>query len=364
MRWHVDDDDYFMLEIDKDRAQQQLAAFAIHLSMGNNVYYKRLKASTIQSYINDVARIPAVYRGLDLRKDNPLDSLMGKDLKAVIDELKRYDDIPNQREPFTPAMLLYLIAQAKDTSPDSLETTMANWATGGLFAGLRCGEYAQTETHRKNPAHPALNFKDETRAFCINDVRVQDTRGRHYRGARILEIDVTSIRSLWIKFRTQKNGKNGVERLFRSRAGSTTKANIVHAFYNIIERFVRLCGPDDTTTPLSVYKSAGGDVCLLTSDEITAHLRAAACAVEKLKPGKDDEDIKRWSSHSLRVGACVFLHANGFSALDIKWILRWESDAYLTYLRNFAGLSDRQTEAFSKLDDPTANVAMPLIAGF
>ena len=364
MKWHVEDDDYFMLHIHKDRAQQQLAAFAIHLSMGNNVYCKRIKAGAIQGYINDVARIAAVYRGVDLRKDSPLDAVMGTDLRAVITELKRYDDIPTQREAFTPEMLKYMLTLVPKEPTDSLVAAIVDWCTAGLFAGLRCSEYAQTETHRKHPDNPAQNFRSQTKAFCLNDIRVQDARGRHYKGSRILEVDITSMRSMWIKFRTQKNGKHGAERLFRSKAGSVTKANCVHAFYNIVKRFVRLRGPDDYTTPLSVYRSASGQTRLITADEISAHMRAAACAVYKLKPGRDDSDINRWSSHSLRVGACVFLHSHGFSALDIKWILRWDSDAYLTYLRNFSGLADRQTEAFRALDDPTANVAVPTIAGF
>jgi hypothetical protein len=46
------------------------------------------------------------------------------------------------------------------------------------------------------------------------------------------------------------------------------------------------------------------------------------------------DDLGRFTSHSIHVGACVALHAADISSLDIKHALRWKSDSFLTYLRN------------------------------
>jgi len=46
------------------------------------------------------------------------------------------------------------------------------------------------------------------------------------------------------------------------------------------------------------------------------------------------EDLARFSSHSLRIGACVALHSTGISAMNIKDALRWRSDSFMMYLRD------------------------------
>jgi hypothetical protein len=56
-------------------------------------------------------------------------------------------------------------------------------------------------------------------------------------------------------------------------------------------------------------------------------------------PMKDRAALQLWSTHSLRVGACVILHTMGFSQSQIKWILRWQSNAFMVYLRNTAVLA-------------------------
>lgn len=364
MNWHSADDDYFMIEIPVERAQVQLAMFAIHLSMGNNIYCRRIKLDTIKEYIYAVARLTAVYRKTDIRKDNVLDQNMGKSLDSVYKELKRWEDVPNRREAFTPQMLLTSIQLAMTAGLDSLVKALVDWFVVGIFAGLRCGEYAQTSTQAIDPDKPTLNERGDTRAFTLNDIRVRTKDGRTLRGSEILDRPYAETESLWLKFRTQKNGKHGAERLFRPSPDSNNGICIVKAMRRIIDRFIRLRGADDFTTPLSVYKSSSDEILLITSTEITQQIREVAVATYQLDWIKDKDEIQRWSAHSLRVGACVFLHAAGFSALDIKWILRWESDAYMVYLRNFIGLSDRQSQAFAALDPSDSTVAMPALSKF
>ena len=77
-------------------------------------------------------------------------------------------------------------------------------------------------------------------------------------------------------------------------------------------------------------------------------MRAVASKTFHLHPTNDRDALRLWSSHSLRVGACVLLHAMGFPPQDIKWLLRWMSDAFMAYLRNTAVLSQRQNQALDK----------------
>jgi hypothetical protein len=52
----------------------------------------------------------------------------------------------------------------------------------------------------------------------------------------------------------------------------------------------------------------------------------------------------------VRVGACVILHAMGFTDVQIMWLLCWNSNAFMTYLHNVAVLSNRQSLAFSDVE--------------
>jgi hypothetical protein len=119
----------------------------------------------------------------------------------------------------------------------------------------------------------------------------------------------------------------------------------VAAMVRIVQRFLRLVGRR-TGIPLAVYKR-GPEVLYLTEGVIAKTMKSLACAVYNLDPTKDDV---RFSSHSLRVGACVILHANAFTASQIKFILRWKSDAFMEYLRNTAVLSHQQNRAIDLMD--------------
>ena len=57
------------------------------------------------------------------------------------------------------------------------------------------------------------------------------------------------------------------------------------------------------------------------------------------KTGKDE--VKKWTSHSLRVGACVLMHLANATALDIQFRLRWKSDCFKICLRDLQGIAIR-----------------------
>jgi hypothetical protein len=103
-------------------------------------------------------------------------------------------------------------------------------------------------------------------------------------------------------------------------------------------------------TPLAVYW-ASTCVKLITADDIELFIRRLASETYHLHPSRDASDLRRWSSHSLRVGACVALHAMGFSPLDIQWVLRWRSTAFMVYLRNVAILAVRQYQALDRASE-------------
>ena len=104
-----------------------------------------------------------------------------------------------------------------------------------------------------------------------------------------------------------------------------------------------------TVTPLACYwDDHTHRVCAIVASDISEFMRAIASELYDLHPVKEAALLRKWSSHSLRIGACNILHAMGFSPLDIQWLLRWKSNAFMAYLRNLSGLATRQHVALDK----------------
>ena len=87
---------------------------------------------------------------------------------------------------------------------------------------------------------------------------------------------------------------------------------------------------------------------LITDHEIETLMRSLACEVYKFHPVKDKETLSKWFAHSLRVGACVLLHAMGFTAEQLKFILRWCSNAFMVYLRSNIILANKHVRALNQ----------------
>ena len=105
----------------------------------------------------------------------------------------------------------------------------------------------------------------------------------------------------------------------------------VSAWLRIVARWSAL--KLDPQHPLAVFTDSGlasGKPEFIRPTHINAALRDAARHVYNIA---DKESLARFSSHSIRVGACVALHAAGISQMDIKFALRWKSDTKRKILR-------------------------------
>jgi hypothetical protein len=106
----------------------------------------------------------------------------------------------------------------------------------------------------------------------------------------------------------------------------------VSALLHITQRWVDLKLPP--VHPLAIYTANGksnGRVQLICELNINAVLQSAAKTVYNITI---QEELSRFTSHSIRVGACITLHMAAIDPLDIKHALRWKSDSFLTYLQN------------------------------
>ena len=84
----------------------------------------------------------------------------------------------------------------------------------------------------------------------------------------------------------------------------------------------------------------------ITNTLIRNDLRHAAQKVHKVT---DPKYLAKYSSRSVRIGACITLHMKGTLPEEIKQRLRWRSDTFRDYVRNIPYLADDQIKTLNQL---------------
>ena len=257
--------------------------------------------------------------------------------------------VVDKREPLTLEMMDTLYHLIDPDDPDSLYSCCYNWFICGLYGGFRLSEWAQP-THTELD-RPQIDPAGEPIAFCLSDVefRLEGNRLISLRQALLLPTD--RLRRCRLRFSHQKNGRHGEVRSFSSN-DAKPRICFIRNFLTIVRRFVRLVGWR-FDVPLAIFCPAGGSPQPITASFITQVLQETAAITYDLSPTNPthQKHLRQWSSHSLRVGACVILHSQGFSTTQIKFLLRWRSDSFMEYLRNLNVLSQQQNAAISLVDD-------------
>ena len=337
----------FLMDQPRERCYTQLSLYCLHLASGHTLFCKSIKAKTVEKYLIDAADMIAPLCGFDPRRTESSTSKNAPPLQAIITEIKRWESVSDKRrEPFTPAMLTHLghlaTLERSKHKDDELLAVLFDFFLCGLYAGFRQSEWSQDTKH--HPDTPDLNKFGQTAAFTINDITFFAPGDRRVSLAQALSIPEIVLSATDTCWRTQKNNQNGEKKRF---ASNTTNPRFCYtsAFRRICQRFIRLRGNADKSTPLSVYRTATtGELRLVTANDVGQCMRYLAQAVYDIHCPKE---LQLFSAHSLRVGACVILHAQGFNEIQIQFILRWRSLAFMAYLRNLTALSQQQNKAFN-----------------
>ena len=343
-------DDWTLATQSQERANYQFALYATHLATGSSIYSRSIKAATITSYLADVAKFIGRFRDIDPRYVSSTDTKLAPVISKVLAEQRRWESVPNRREPFTLAMYAHIAAVAA-TSPDScsLENAMANWTLCNPYAGCRGIEWAQSSTTSAPLYAYHRNRFDHAYAFTLADVRCTTAAEAHITTVLQAVATPTVVGNIHLRFEEQKNGNNGEWKLFVRNTDNPALC-FVTSFLNILARFFALIGPERTEFPLSIYRTVNGSnatVLNITTADVERSLRAAASTLFNLHPIVNKRELQLWSAHSLRVGACATLYSNGFTEMEIKFLLRWKSNAFMTYLRNLAVTSRRHNAAMN-----------------
>lgn len=317
--------------------------YVVYLAMGHTLQCKTIKSGTISLYVRRAADRVMERRqryALSHPKSNMVwfhptlphgSTVMAPEILSCIGEVKRWETMKDRREPLTTDMIYYQKLQCSSATPHSVDQVLFDWLVTGIYAGFRLAEWAQDDNVRtREQVKPTID--GDPTAFIIGDLEFFGENRRRMSRSDCLARPYL-VQQVDVRWRYQKNGKRNEKKTFvRISHGSEAVLCSVSAWVRIVQRWSVL-GLDDKH-PLAVFTTSGlstGPIEFIRPRHINAALRSAATAVYNVT---DPKELAKFSSHSIRVGACVALHAAGVSKLNIKFALRWKSDSFYTYLRN------------------------------
>lgn len=303
-----------------------MALYAMHLAQGYGIQCRTLKSGTIQRYLLAAATISENHKLPDPRLNNR--GITSSYIHKVLNELKRWEDMPNRREPVTVAMLRKMHALCDTMHDDSLESALYDWNVLGIYYGFRLGEWAQNVSTKPMP----LRSTDGSPiAFTFNDITFYGPNRTRLNQTWETTLDPTAVAEVQLRWTVQKNLNNG-ETISQAK-NTNIRLCAVLAALRVRARAQRVNANEHAV--MAVFSNRNKTT-HITNKHITSHLQAMATAAHGVT---SKEELKRWTPHSIRVGACVSLSEGGKDGHFIKLRLRWKSDTYLLYLRNTSHLA-------------------------
>ena len=145
-----------------------MACYTVHLVGGHILLCKTITSGTIKRYLSAAAELSRLANMLNLCLD-----IMGnrsRYINDILKELKRWECVPNRREPVTKEMVEYIISKGKSMSnddPDNIYSAMVDWLVLQEQIGRRRNEWAQDRTYLKKHKDIQRNFDGSPAAFIM-----------------------------------------------------------------------------------------------------------------------------------------------------------------------------------------------------
>ena len=319
-----------------------LACYTASLSNSETLLCKSIRTSTIKKYLEAITEL-----FVKANFQDPQKNLYGEKspyVEAILKEHLRWETVPNRREPLTYKMVdcayndvLTTMVERTDYVPDNICESLTDWLILGMQAGMRLSEWCQDKSLYLKNKQIALNIDGSSKAFILKDFYFADENNRRRNNS--VAVHIATAETLTITWRFQKNNDNG-QKLTFSKNDEIHNRCPVRAALRIRARALRYNIPVDA--PLAIYREPSGKICLIDNTHVEHFLQSLATVVYNIS---DKNELKKFTSHSIRVGACVVLHENNCSGAFIKLRLRWRSDAFLVYLRNTTKLAQLHNDA-------------------
>jgi len=148
-----------------------MSCYTAYLASGATLLCKTIKVDTINRDLSATAEL-----SIPAQMVNPCLDLMEKTsvyIRNILYEARRWESMPDRREPVTKQMTEYIIDKEKrlnKTNPDNIYTAMGNWLVQGEQAGFRRNELAQDRTYLKKYKNYQRSIDGSATAFILNDL--------------------------------------------------------------------------------------------------------------------------------------------------------------------------------------------------
>jgi hypothetical protein len=265
-------------------------------------------------------------------------------------EVRRWQGIKNRQEAVTKTMVNLLRQWVKDHEWDSHDKALLDWLIVGLYTGYRAIEWLQEKSCTQESDFWIAEDVSGRRDNLIYAVTATDVRYVTRANQQIadpLEIAVSDIAATKVRWRFQKNGEHGEEVTFAS-CHEDPDFCFTRAMLRILRRHKTFQVP--AHWPLAVYKRNRNSrrPNWFTVSGVDRKLKQLGQAA--YGSSEPDAPKMKFTCHSLRIGACMLMHAAGRDPLDIKSRLRWKSDSFMMYLRDVPRLAFNHTKAVTETD--------------
>ena len=228
-----------------------LAMYSVFLATGHAISCRAIKSSSVTKYIRDIANFLRQFAQDTTRDVRKVGTTIAHQISSITDEMKRFEDIPNRREPWSLYLQTQLSNHCEKEPKDSFARSVKNFYGDGCYSGNRRIEVFQKGTNRQGAVQ--LNIRKDPYAFCIGDIEFFSSNGRTVIPHQIAVRNRHKVHYTEKCYRVQKNGQNGEKKKL---ARNKTHPHLcpVEDWLDIVERFLRLVGPDVTDRPLAIYK--------------------------------------------------------------------------------------------------------------
>lgn len=313
-----------------------LAHYVKEVILGINIQNKdSLRSETIKGYAAEAIRLFR-YRGFpDPFHFNDNNSMAA----TILRNYEEQEDIASQRYPLNERFFAAMLQIMTRSDFNSKEYCICDIAILARYLGFRLSEYGQ-KTQSKPEYH---SFPCGTK-IVLKAISTQDLVFITKDGRRLTEYDLNKIDEidhLEVTFKVQKNRRNGEKKQILPDRKNPEMCPVLAALRIVIR--ARNLGQSQSL-PCAVYHLKN-TMRYITGKDVSSFLQNIA---RELYPDMPDSEIKKFTSHSLRVTAAVLLHEEGHDGDYIKIQLRWLGDSYRVYLRTTHTILQRHSDSLAK----------------
>ena len=152
------------------------ASYTVYLSNGATIKDIPIKLTTIKAYLAALAKVSA--KALLISPTVTEFGNLSPQVDKILKEHKRWESMPNRRDPITKSMILHWGGKSSTLHPDSFLSSFYDWMVIGAYAGFRKSEWLQDASEFRKNKNFNRNIDSTVKAFIRQDFEFRDAKNR------------------------------------------------------------------------------------------------------------------------------------------------------------------------------------------